>query len=168
MTADRFQAPGITVDRFGRRDVVLSQAQSALALDRITGLRCNHVLGLLELVPCAKLPEWSPRFVVPSRTQDAEGHRHIQADIPNLHYCDDHMGELKIDDVLRLPRFKREIEAHAKRTRPLDFKPDFEFAAHIDYVNVFTPDYKLFGAMQQAGLTKQRIYALWGTPIVSL
>lgn len=161
---DRIPAPGISIDPLGRRDVVLSPETSVKALERIDGMRCNHTPGILELGPCKEPPSWSPRVIVPSKTQMAEGHRHLHLDLVQLHYCDTHQGELKVDEILARPGIKAMLEAHAKRTRPLDFKPDFEFAAHIVYVNIFTPEYKLF-AVVQAAMSRQGAYEAWGSPI---
>lgn len=163
----RLPAPGVRVDRLGRRDVVLTPEVSAAALARIDGMRCNHVPTVIELGACSKPPSWSPRVIVPSRTQMAEGHRHLHLDLVQLHYCDDHMGELKVDEILARPRVKGMLEDHAKKTRPADFKCDFEAAAHIVYVNIFTPEYKLFTVIQ-AMKSREAAYQDWGTPIVNL
>ncbi len=160
-------APTVTIDRFGRRDVVLTPETSGKALELIDGMRCNHVPGLLELGPCKTPPAWSPRLVVPSRTQMAEGHRHLHLDLVQLHYCEAHKGELKVDEILAAHGVKRTLEEHAKKTRPLDFKCDFEFAAHLVYVNIFTPEYKLF-AVIQAMRSRQGAYDTWGAPLVAL
>lgn len=162
---DRIPDPIITHDRRGRRDVVLTPETSAAALEVIDGMRCNHSPGLLELFACKTPPNWAPRLIVPSKTQAAEGHRHIHMDSRQLHFCDAHQGEIKLDDMLGLPGIKGAIEKHAKQTRPVDFKCDFE-AAHIVYVNIFTPEYKFF-ALVMAVKSREAAHETWGTPIAN-
>lgn len=95
---------------------------------------CDHIGCKIE-------PMRAPRVVVFSVTPFAVDHRPLKM-MTTLHYCEQHKGELKLEDLLG-KKVKREFEVIAKQKRPLDFKCDFEHAI-IEWVLITTPEYRGF------------------------
>jgi hypothetical protein len=93
---------------------------------------CDHV-------GCNAVPTRGPRLIVPAKNWLLAGHKAVRM-MTSLHYCELHRGDVKVSDLLR-PNVKAEMEALAKRKRPLDFRLDFE-AAFIEHVLVTTPEYR--------------------------
>jgi hypothetical protein len=90
---------------------------------------------------CVLDGERAPRVLVPSLTPFAEGHRPIRV-MTTLHFCARHRDYAKLSDLLN-EAMRTKIEAHAKRARPIGFKPDFERAS-LELVLVTTPEYREF------------------------
>lgn len=147
-----------------RPEIILPAHIAARSLQVIDGMVCDHSPTMLELDRCRNAPMWAPRIVVPSKTQDAPGHKHLHLDM-KLHFCAVHHGELKLDDLLAAPQIKPALEKHAKRARPLDFRCDFD-AAHLVYVSIFSPQYKYF-AVVTALYGRDGAQERWGAPIVA-
>ena len=59
-----------------------------------------------------------------------------------MHYCDDHCRTFNAAEWLT-DKQKAKVEAHTKKCRPLDWKPDFEMAI-CEMVLVTTPEYRAF------------------------
>lgn len=129
----------------------------------VDGIKCDHRSMAIDVAAaCKTTPSVAPRLLVPSKTQEAPGHRHLHVDF-KLHYCLAHEGELKFDELVT-EKVRATVEAHAKKTRPIDFKPDFE-AAHIVYVSIFSPGYKYYAVVRQL-LPREAAEQHWGGPIV--
>lgn len=136
---------------------------------KIERLNCDHVAGILELARCRIPPTRSPRLLVPAKALAGAGvdlgrdYRHLHADFVTIHYCHRHEGELTLETVWRTyPRLKADLEAGAKRRRPHDFKCDFD-AAHIVYVDIFSPQYKAFQLVKH--LPRSELQETWGSVI---
>lgn len=125
-----------------------------LALAAIQSMVCDHAPPVGMILPCKANVTQSPRIYVPSRTQNAPGHDNLRM-TTNLHYCDAHAGELKIEQFLT-DRIKADFEATARKKRPIDFKCDFD-NAFIHYVQIFSPEYMTYivasakGALEKFG-----------------
>lgn len=131
--------------------------------EKIEAVNCDHAPSILELGPCRKPADLAPRLLVPSKTQSAPGHKHLHVDFLDLHFCDVHQGEVPIEQLLDRPRMRGNIEAHAKKVRPIDFKCDFD-AAHLVYVSIFTPEYKYFEVVKHL-MPRGDVEQAWGTMV---
>ncbi len=130
----------------------------APVLDLISKMRCDG--GSRVLIGCLQPVKWGLRIHVPSLTQLAPGHAQVRVTLP-FHACDPHKeaGCFKLDDFL-IPKVKADVELHAKRARPIDWKPDFD-AAFIQYVDCFSPEYKKFLRVIE-GKTIEEAQRIWG------
>lgn len=125
---------------------------------KIESMRCDGVS--VVLIGCRNPVAWGLRIHVPSLTQEAPGHRQIRFTLL-LHSCHEHKGAFKLDDLLR-DNVKATIEGFARKTRPIDFKCDFD-SAFLQYVDVFGPEYKKFLAALELGHAGAE--DKWGAPI---
>lgn len=116
------------------------------ALTKIDGMRCDFHAG--AIIVCQNNVTRAPRLYVPSMTQDAPGHDPVRL-MSVLHYCEEHVGTLKLDDYLT-DQVKWMVEQVAKKTRPVDWKPNFE-AAYLHYVDIFSREYKRFLEILEIG-----------------
>lgn len=109
---------------------------------------CDHIVFMH--MHCQNTPTRGPRLVVPSRTPWRPDHLPLKM-FTDLHYCEWHTGELKVEDLLQ-PKIITDFEKAAKLKRPLDFVPDFDIydpstgkgGCFIEYVLVTTPEYRQF------------------------
>lgn len=122
-------------------------------------MRCDGVSR--ALIGCLEPVAWGVRIHVPSRTQLAPDHAQVRM-TTTLMTCHTHKGVLKLDDVLS-EKMRADIEAFAKKARPIDWKPDFE-AAFIQYVDVYGDEYKRFVAIKEARV-RAAAEQMWGGPI---
>ncbi len=121
-------------------------AKPKSALVRIDGMRCDFHAG--AIIYCTHNVTRAPRLYVPSMTQDAPGHDPVRL-MSVLHYCEEHVGTLKLDDYLT-DQVKFMVEQVAKKTRPIDWKPNFD-AAYLHYVDIFSDEYKRFLELLEIG-----------------
>ncbi len=117
---------------------------------------CDHVPAAGE--PRCKAPVlFAPQINVPATDQAPPDHRLIRM-MTTVHYCEQHWGELRIDEFLT-DAMKRRFEDYARRARPLTFKCDFA-AAFIVQVPIFSPAYKRFLRQIEIKADAQRQAAL--------
>lgn len=122
-------------------------------------MRCDAVSRVL--IGCIEPVRYGIRIHVPSRTQSAPGHAQVRM-TTTLMSCETHKGIIKLEDILA-DKMKADIEAFAKKARPIDWKPDFD-SAFIQYVDVYGPEYKRFIAIKEAKL-KHELEQAWGGPV---
>lgn len=128
-------------------------------LNIIEGMTCDG--GSMVMIGCLKPVVHGLRIHVPSKTQQAPGHHQVRVTL-TLHSCAEHRGTFKLDDLLT-PKIKAEVEAFAKKKRPIDFKPDFD-SAFVQYVDVFGPEYRQFMMATELHAQSQA-EQIWGAPI---
>lgn len=125
-------------------------------LNVIDGMTCDG--GSRVLIGCLHKVVYGLRIHVPSKTQDQPGHAQIRVTL-TLHCCEEHKGTFKLDDLL-VAKIRSDVETHAKRSRPIDWKPDFE-AAFLQYVDIFSPEYRKFVQAMEVH-TAHEVRQLWG------
>lgn len=104
-------------------------------------LNCN---GKWAGLPCRNQATRAMRLIVPPVDAPTPEYRPLRR-FTDLHCCDHHIGKIGVtaEDLLRDRNMKRDFEAAAKKSRPLDFKCDFE-RAFLEPVLTTTPEYRQF------------------------
>ena len=125
----------------------------------IEGMHCDG--GSRVLIGCLQPVIYGVRLHVPSKTQDRPGHTQVRVTM-TLHSCEAHRGTFAVDALLA-DKIKAHVEDYAKKTRPIDWKPDFE-AAFVQYVDVFGPEYRKF-LMSMELHAHSQAEQIWGAPI---
>lgn len=132
------------------------------AIPAIEGMHCDG--GSRVLIGCLKPVQYGVRVHVPSKTQQAPGHAQVRLTL-TLHACEDHKraGCFPLDTLLT-DHLKAQMENFAKKARPIDFKCDFD-AAFVQFVDIFSPEYKKFIAAMESQAQHHAREQLWGGPI---
>ena len=100
---------------------------------------------------CARPAVFAPEIFTPAEGRPqlhiATEYRPVRLML-RLTFCEQHVDVVKPHMVLN-DQMKARIEEHAKKTRPADFKPDFD-RAWIWYVRINSDEYRKFVAMVDA------------------
>lgn len=105
---------------------------------RYSQMRCDGGMGL-----CTIPPARAPRLIVPPKPFVPDVILAPRRVWMTLHYCERHVGELTVEQVLGGGKIKADIEAVCKAKWSQEYRPDFD-AAYIRYYLVTAPEYRDF------------------------